>query len=699
MKTSKPLLGLSNGGEPRVPPLPNELIASSSSHVTNHVTSPITSVASSPAAPNKRRWNQDRNSTQEAVVHTPERKRRQSERDIQQAIGMLRSMEDPSKCHQVTVQDPVKAGMSKELKDHFKECEIVLERIDQELLELGPFAKDTHLRLKEEPNMVMVGLPGGLGGGVQPLTSPPTMLMGGGGGGGGGAPRRSRKGQRSSNTGGRGSKETFVGKGKSELSSPASVSSASLADEKTSASSAPKEKEVPKNLLPQGKWRKVGSAGSPVVPSPMSHLPPKKPSSSSNTHPYAVNVDSPGSDSRELPPLDPHHSQHRVSKTASKSAKSKGSSDIDSPSMIPAASEIEMLSLYMPNSPWETIESSPLHPEHDSPRSDVSSARQSLPPPQRDTPPLHLSGSTKTTQQNIASEVLYRVDHAPLHSVSTSSSLSYNSESVAGERGHGHVEIDTSTTLTAHMPVPAVIGSMATPTTAASWPSPLTTAVTRHSHKQAGLSTSDSAGGSSERVRTESSALSQQQQQQQQTGELRRHIVVKDGTPVVAKPNFSVGHLTATGTGVTTSSTYHQSATPPFYPTFRRDTRSTTPIERSSVTSPASGSGGHMTHGSSSSAGGPSAHLTSSDINSPTYIKHRRSSSSSSLRSIKQLDDRKQPTPPAHHQRGPSSSSPMQISQQQIQYMGGMYMYIVCVCVCVCVCVRVCARVIDFFTA
>ncbi len=584
----------------------------------------------------------------------PERKRKQSERDIQQAIGMLRSMEDPSKCHQVTVQDPVKVGITRELKDHLKECEIVLERIDQELLELGPFAKDNFLPLKEEPIAV---------------ASPPSLAIGGGGG----TSRRSRKGQRSSYSGGvtgnRGgsTKEMLPYRGAGPSSScPVSVPSSSVAadDKMTSSSSAPKVNDGSKNLLPRGKWRKIGSAGSPIVPSPTSHLPPKKPSTS---HPYAASTGSPGTDSRELPPLGPQPvarpppSKPVKGQEGGGRGKGGSSTDIDSPSMIPAASEIEMLSLYMPNSQWETIESSPLQPDHGSQHAEVSSGRQGVQPLQRDPPPLHPSSSVaRSIQQNFATEVLSRVDHTPVQSLS--SSLSCDLESTTGgggERAHGHIDLN-AVSASSHSGA-----AVAPTTTAGSWPSPLTTSVARHSHKQANLATSGS-----EHMRYEAGHSIGGYAQM---GELRRHIVVKDGAPVVTKPNFSVGHLVTVGTGCSTSSpssssVYHQSATPPFYPPLIRDTRSATPIDRSSVTSPAGTGGSHMTHGSAPAQGPP--HLTS-DINSPTYIKQRRSSSSSSLRSTKQMDERKQPTPPSHHQRGPSSTSPLQMSQQQMQFMGG----------------------------
>ena len=575
------LHGLTNGEPPRVPPLPNELIASD--HMTNSVPSHVTGV--------KRKWSQSgsRQETGRAGQDMP----KQSEH-MSKALEMLISLDDPANYDILTVKEPMKAGMSVKLAEQVKECEIDLERIDQELLELGPFAKDTCPPLKEEMSPI-VGVPGmGL---VPRLSSPPTL------------PyqhqqpssRKSRKGGRQPYAGGMANKAGMA-KRRSETGS---ASSPSLPDEREplppmvdrmlqlADSEAVKDAPAAKS-----KWRKVGSSGSPVTHSPLSNLSSKRP-------PGSYDANSPISDSR----TPPSHAQPIPLPSSKTKAKDKVDADIDSPSMIPAASEIEMLSLYMPNSHWETIESSPLRtPEHYSPEMGR-------------TPQSAATGGTEGTKnhdQSLGPDAGRRRDRTPLRTNS-----SYSTESTSSERTS---EMEHERSSDRHHP-PAAVSAPS------SVPSPLTTSIARHLNKQTTYlppvsHLSASSGHSSQGGGPTSG------------GEVRRHIVVKDGA--------SVSH----------AGPYQQNTYPP---RMARDHRSATPGERGDVTSPAAI--GHMPPHSMPPQMTP-------DANHHPFMRHRRSSSSSSLRSMKPLDDRKQPTPPSHQRISSSSSSPLQ-QQHHMQLLGG----------------------------
>lgn len=571
---------LSNGEPPRVPPLPNELIASE--HMTSSVPPCSTGV--------RRKWNQS--GTRQEAERAGQAKPKQLDQ-APKAMDMLISL-DPANYDILTVKEPMKAGMSKALAEQVKECEIDLERIDQELLELGPFAKDTCLPLKEEMSPV-VGMPGmGL---VPQLTSPSTL------------PhqqqqpssRKSRKGVRQPYAGSITNKAGMA-KRRSETGS---ASSPSLSDEREPLPPMVDrmlhtDSEAVKDAPAKSKWRKVGSSGSPVTHSPISNL-------SSKRVPGSYDANSPISESR----TPPSHSQP-VPLPSSSSAKTKArekiDADIDSPSMIPAASEIEMLSLYMPNSHWETIESSPLRtPEHYSPEMG------------RTPQPAAMGGaeSTKNHDQSLGPDPGRKRDRTPLRTNS-----SYSAESTSNERT-GEVEH--------HLP------AVSAPNSA---PSPLTTSIARHSNKP----TINPPVSSHLPV---SSGHSSQGGGPTSGGDVRRHIVVKDGA--------SVSH----------TSSYQQNTSALYPPHVARENRSATPGERGDVTSPAAL--GHVPPHSSASL---PPQMTPDVNHHPTsFMRHRRSSSSSSLRSMKPLDDRKQPTLPSH-QRLSSSSSPLQ-QQHHMQMLGG----------------------------
>lgn len=598
-------------GEPRVPPLPNEIMAS------DHMTSAL----SAEVIPSTKKWNPN-HTADSSNRRSDHGKWRQVEHHAHQAVL------DPSKYQQVVVNESVKAGINKDFADHLKDCEIYLERIDQELLELGPFAKDIYgtIPLKEEPNPnLMICVPGM--GGVQTLNS--EVLMGG--------PslhqqssRRSRKGNRLA--------YSKVVKRKSEdgyATSPMSVSGVSLSEDRTELQVADKITKDGSRENPP-KWKKIGSAGSPVVSSSIPPLlPSKKPSSNSPYH----DVNSPVSDSRLLSPLSQavHLTTSKSTKTKSRGKGSVVETDIESPSMIPAASEIEMLSLYMPNTHWETIGSSPLPPDHESPEHSIS---QSTTP--GGDPSLSTTNSGKSRDQNaVGTGVLKQADRALSQSVSSLDSEATTSS----ERLH---EVETDVYGHHHHPPPPPPMITTYSTAANSWPSPLTTSVARHSPEQAMNFRS---------VSKSAESTPMEARQSRSAGELRRHVIVKDGTPVVTKPSFSVAHLTSV------QDSAHRNTSPPFLRT-SRDTRSATPVERANASSPA----GASSHGSLSTFP-PPHHYPDGN---PTFMKHRRSSSSSSLRSIRHHSSDEggnmaQPIP------SPQQKIADQMAQQQhnMQFMAG----------------------------
>ena len=552
------------------------------------------------------------------------------------------SVDDPSKCQQMVVKEALEMGLTKELSDHIKTCKIDLERIDQQLLELGPFAKD--VTFKEEPGTTPTAVVGGV---VQPSTPPSVQYQ------------RSRKGnhRQPHGAGNRG-----AGKEKrrsAELSSPMSAVSPSLGADRAPVTSLIVEKMLghnrdaaaAKETHPETKWRKVGSAGSPVVHTPVSSLPPKRSSVTPTSVPHHTDMEagSPMTDTRVVPPLTQRSQPHGRNKPpGSRGSKGSVDADIDSPSMIPAASEIEMLSLYMPNSQWETIESSPLQPDHEPDLHSDSQRGDSLAP-----------GGSRGASKNLTMDLL-RADRTPTQSVS-----SLDSESTLSDKQQDPVEPERAAHRhhSYHHTGQPVVSTIAMPSSVASnWPSPLTTSMSRHTHRQA-------VQGVSEHASVETSPG---------TGELARHIVVKDGALVVTKPGFSVGHMTSSHH----QHQHHHTSHHPHHPHSShrpRDGRSSTPSEKS-VTSPA----GHVTPHLAGHVTHPAAHMTHPaghvtqpppppHLNSDAHPKHRRSSSSSSMRS---LNERKQPTPPGPLGQRPvlvssSAGSLQAAAQQQMHLIGG----------------------------
>ena len=646
----------STSSEPRVPPLPSELIAPPAA--PDHM---ITSSPNSIPSPGKRRkFHSGGKSSvvhpltlneqqQHEQKHNKRLEEHQQELSVHPAlhVSMLHSLGDPPKIECMMVKEATRAGMDEDLAKELKECKIDLERIDQELLELGPFAKDMYHDLsslqKSESNSLP--LPGSVvPPRVPPLMSPPEVLIGlhqyqqqrqspl----------RRSRKVSQQTSNGKIGGKDAKRRSEDGYVSSPMSASSVSLGEERTELHFMPERfltreneggmREQQQNQ--KGKWRKVGSAGSPVIQ-------PCSSKTTTTSYPHSSlgssNSSSPMSDSSHT--LPPTSTTAKVQKTKPRGGGGKGlDTDVSSPSMIPAASEIEMLSLYMPNSPWETIGSSPLHPEHDS-TSDVQSA----------------IGSSSTAEKVVDYHYKTVSDVLDPRSESTS-----HAPSQTGSRNGKISSGEDCQKLHSTAPV-FVTGSN-------NWPSPLATSVARHSPGQLVSPRSECRGG--EPTIPIPDALQIMPQSLPPGNELCRHVVVRDGTPVVMsssssslKSGFSVTQLTTVQDQQ--QQQHYQNMSVPHGVS---EHRSTTPDER--ISPPVSNAvGTHHPH-----------HFGGIDISSG---KNRRNSSSSSVRSIKQhqlcydegFSSSAQPSPLPTHTRvnvPRQTSSPLsQQALQQMQLFGG----------------------------
>lgn len=635
----------STSGEPRVPPLPSEHIAAAAA--PDHM---ITSSPGSAPLSGKRR--KSHNGGKPSGIHhlpsneqeQPCHKRLTEQKDVSVHpplhIGMLHSLEDPRKLERMVVMESIQAGMGEDLAMELKECEIDLERIDQELLELGPFAKDMYHDLnplhKNEPNTPPLS---GMVAPARVLMSPPELI---------GVQqyqqqrqsplRRSRKVSQQMSNSKVGGKDTKRRSEDGYVSSPMSASSVSLGEERGEPHPMPerlaREKEGGMKEQQQhqkGKWRKVGSAGSPVIP-------PRSSKTVSNSHPQHASL---GSSNSCSPVSDSSHMVPPTNTTASKvqKAKPRGSAggggkgldtDVDSPSsMIPAASEIEMLSLYMPNSPWETIGSSPLHSDHDS-TTDVQAVIGSGSPAEK--------------------VVDYNQDKVPSDGMDSRSEPNAHGPSHTTSR-HEKVSSSGEDYQKLHSTAPVFVTSTNTHGNS-NWPSPLATSVARHSPGQLVDPRSECRGSLPA------------------GNELRRHVVVRDGTPVCMpssssslKSGFSVTQLTSVPDPLKHQHYQNMSVSHGV-----REHRSATPVER--ISPPGSNPvGAHHPH-----------HVSGIDVSS---VKHRRSSSSSSVRSIKQhqltfdegLSSSAQPSPLPTHTRVSvprQTSSPLtQQALQQMQLLGG----------------------------
>ena len=568
---------------------------------------------------------------------------------------LLHSLKHHDRHEPLVVQEPTRAGITEDLAKEVKECKVELERIDQELLELGPFAKDVFHEVSSSQKNDPILMPGMVNPRGSPVGSTPELFihhyqhpspL-----------RRSRKGNRQS-SGKQANKQANVAKRKSEdgyASSPMSTSSTSLGDERTEVGdrlstrdneNLGKEQQQQVNSQ-KGKWRKVGSSGSPSVSQPTQIFKNTPNTGISSTHTSSNN----GLSSTEA-----NHFVSPVATSKEKRAKQSRSSntgvaekefdaDVNSPSMIPAASEIEMLSLYMPNSPWETIGSSPLQSDH------VSS--------------LDIQGAVGSNSSEKATEGSRRTE-------SDKSSRSFGSP-----RGVSSQKTEKPSSLE------AAHGAATPPQKQHPLVAMTTNATSTSSNWQLLLTSSEASRSSDKPIVSQSEARISTPNSHQVTvgaaNELKRHVVVRDGTPVcmpssTSKTSFSVAHLAAMHDPQRREqqdqpNPHHQQH--PSVTHMVREHRASMSAERYSP--PAALGSPVVVH--------PHSHHFSSMEMSGS--RHRRTSSSSSLRSLKQqhsVDDSMSthslPSPLPTHSRVSGSrqtSSPLtQQAMQQIQAMGGV---------------------------
>ena len=658
--------------EPRVPPLPNELITAAAP--------PDPTTALPPLSSSKRNkphgtWKSvgghgspSLGQQQPKQEHKQQYLKELMDQDQEEAVPpilnmeLLHSLKGFGRYDVVTVQECTRAGITEDLAKEVKECKIELERIDQELLELGPFAKEMYHELSPSRRNNPILLPGMVAPRGSPVATPPDLLihhyqqhqspL-----------RRTRKVNRQSSSNKvASSKDVNVPKKKSEdgyASSPMSTSSVGVGEERIDPAERLTAKDSNKEAAgkghqqqanPQkGKWRKVGSAGSPVV------LPRPPPSSKATPNSYpqiylsSSNSSSPVSDSSHysLPATTATSKEKKIKSRTNTGATKDLEADVNSPSMIPAASEIEMLSLYMPNSPWETIGSSPLHSDHGS------------------TPDVHAvvgngSSAERTAEghQRTGSDVSLR---------SYSSPLSASQNALRMEKASSAEASPQTDTPPQKPQLPVNISSSGQGSS--NWQSPLANSMARYSPEPTVALHSEAREPTPDAYRVMPPAVPP-------THELKRHVVVRDGTPVcmpssAPKPGFSVSHLAGMHEQQQQQQHSQQYQHHPAVSHMVREHRSATPVDHFSPPNSA---------GSLATPHPHSHHLSNVDVSS---VKHRRTSSSSSLRSLKQqhsVDDAMSthslPSPvPAHTRVSAQRQTTSPLSQQalqQVQLLSGV---------------------------
>ena len=362
----------------RVPPLPNEIEAS------NHMT----------VTPSTRE--KDQSGTPHLFSSALD------------TWGLQCLLNDLSKVQTLKVKEATKLGADKDATKLIQMHELELERIDQQLLELGPFAKDAYPphtsppATRPPPTMLTLTYPQL----SQRLTSPtdPPVI----------GKRGPRKGNRLVNGSVPSPKSAAAGKRMSKGSEDNSLTSPNglkvLGEGKMNMSE--KEKEVPK-------WRKVGSAGT---------------GSSSSKQQVTENVVSIVES--------PITTSNPIVSTAATTVTSTSVPSFSPQTIIPAASEMEMLSLYRSNE-WEVVPSPP---------------------------PGHVSSDTATTH---SAGTHRKIDPAVSQNLSSPTSEAVVLRLVADRSNNSH-----TTTPELASPVQSV-STIATAT-----PSSLTTTVARHTSNQ-----------------------------------------------------------------------------------------------------------------------------------------------------------------------------------------------------------------------
>lgn len=494
---------------PRVPPLPYQL-----DHMTSHVTSP-------PSLSRK---------SDHTVETEPEEGKTAAEKESLKVRELQRVLSDPSNYVQIVAEKETKAGMSAELAEAVKESEIILERIDQQLLELGPFAKDTFLSPpvapKDDPGAFPItfmppnyltfpqsGLDMGplattsvqgrsrrRGGRAPPLNQATMPLSNG-------KPKRNSRGSET------GSASSPMASTPVELRMDLGMDGIKEMD---SAASPTVAKEPPKS-----KWRKVGSAGSTTN---MAAKPPLQSRSSSDR--LQNNLQSPILDRFAVlsPPASSPLPVVSTSISTPISTKSHIGAAANSSAIIPPASDFEMQSLFSSNQ-WELEES----------------------PPQRERDLSSTTGTPSNQQHNHAGQ---QPHHQRVHQAGGSahdrasvergdSSLTRSISALSAEIDRHHQQVAaasrSSTNRELHDRTP-------TPHGADPIPRPLSRP---HSHSSSPPNNSHPPPHHSRHHQPMPQHSDIHALLAFTSGsEISRHLVVSGGMTVSSRPNFSISHLT-----------------------------------------------------------------------------------------------------------------------------------------------------------
>ena len=211
--------------------------------------------------------------------------------------------ENPEDCKSMLVEEASQA-MEYSGRDDLMSCVVVFQQIDQQLFELGPFAKDAYV--DGEGPVQPVSAPFQLD---VPSNEPPPPMTG----------RRTRRGRQPSGGQGRVPKRGSKNIGEAEGPNVPSDDEKSLTEE--TVVNPEKVKEGPLKEPPRKKWRKVGSGGRQQRRTKERLL-----EQDSKANVTTASSNTPGSESLSSAPA-----------------------SMNSPSIIPAASELEMQSLYFPS--------------------------------------------------------------------------------------------------------------------------------------------------------------------------------------------------------------------------------------------------------------------------------------------------------------------------------------------------------------
>ena len=221
-------------------------------------------------------------------------------------------------CESMLVEESSEAIEDPKTSNLVRNHEIELERIDQQLLELGPFANSAYVDGERRIQPVATQLHSD----ISPnLPSPPTTS------------RRSKRGRQASG-GWQGRPAKRGSKNMDEVPSPRMQSGEGRSVTEEMAIGVQKIKREALKEHPKKKWRKVGSSGSNS-----SKNQSKEGLLEANSALDEANTDSNILDAAESPSSVP--------------------ASMSSPSIIPAASEMEMLSLYLPSQRESWVSSPP----------------------------------------------------------------------------------------------------------------------------------------------------------------------------------------------------------------------------------------------------------------------------------------------------------------------------------------------------